>query len=296
MIKTSLKNLFSNAVYLFIPMGIIYLFLLLAIFSFASGLFSGITVTFSQLSELIKTSAEQSSASLGEFFAYTVDQLGWDGDIFALLSKIFSPDWLRGVAEGFFGILNSNAENFGTQINDIIGSFVSSVTAYLHLAVWLCVAGIIAANCVTGYAVRRRAAKRGLKKAVIAHTVVPFLQALVIIGLSFLLKFVKLYGILLFAAVLIIMSGLSLFNAWLVHRGENLKLKQILTVKNVFSQIAAGTLVIIITLIPAAALAIANPLLGALIALPALIYALNVIEVNADSFVCAMCAPKASEE
>ena len=80
---------------------------------------------------------------------------------------------------------------------------------------------------------------------------------------------IKLYGILLFFAVLLILSGASLINAWIVHRDKELALSDVLTSKNVFTHLAAN-----------------------------FIYTLNVADANADSFICSLVAPGAgaSEE
>lgn len=286
LIKNASKNFISNAVYIFIPMGIIYLFLLIGINFFISGFVQSLGTTISSLSDLIKTSAESSSASVNEFISYTLTELRGNGDIIEILKRVLNPQWVRNVFEGFFALLNESTEGFETQFTQIVNDFIRVNITYLIVTIIFCALGVILANFATGYAIRRRTAKRGIKKFIFAHTLFPLFQSLIIIGALFLLIIIKLYGILLFAALLFIMSGLSLINAWFIHRDGNIKLKEILTGKNILSQVVLSLLALLFNVVLTALLLLISPILAVLIMLPVLIYTLKIAEINADSFVC----------
>lgn len=286
LIKNSVKNFAVNAVYIFIPMGIIYLFLIVAIVTFTSALFSGVGGTIRELGALIRDSAEQSSVSVNEFISYTLTQLQDEGDIVEILKKLVNPQWVRATLEGFFGVLNQTSEGFEVQFTEIVNDFVSKVGACLTAAIWLCAAGMVLANFATGFAIRRRTARRDVKKFLIAHTIVPIVQSVIIVGAVFLLSVVKLYGLLLFAAILLIMSGVSLITAWLIHNDGSMKLKDVLSPANILSQLAVTLLALLFNVVTALLLLWLNPLLAVLIMLPVFIYTLNIADVNADSFIC----------
>ncbi len=286
MIRNSVKNFAVNSVYIFIPMGIIYLFVLIAIFSFVSAFTSALGGAISQLAVLIKDSAAQSGASVNEFIAYTLEELQGEGDIVEILKRLVDPQWLRSALEGFFGVLNQTSADFEQQFTGIVNNLISQTVAYIWVAVCLCAVGLSVANCVTGVAIRQRTAKRGVKKFIVAHTVVPIVQSIVLVAAVYLLSIIKLYGLLLFAVILLIMSGLSLLNAWLIHNDGTLKLKEVLTAKNILCQLAVSFLALLLNIVLAILLLMVNPLLAVLIMLPVFIYTINIADVNADSFIC----------
>lgn len=286
-IKTSILNFKNNLLLLFIPMGIFYLLLLIALFGALAMLVQGLTDTLNTLVALIKTSAEQSSASVNDFLAYSFGQLQWNGSFLDIVRQISDMGWLQNTLTGFFATLNASTQGFEEQFTAIVQGFADTVKLSVTFAAVLGAAGILLAHYATHYAVRRKTVKSNLKKFLFARLVIPFVQTLLVIAALILLSFTKLYGIFLLIALLLISSGISLLSSWLVHRDKTLKLKDIFTVRNLLSQLAVLGLLLLVDMAVAGLLLLINPLLAVLIMVPVLIYSLNIADVNTDSFICA---------
>ena len=286
MIRDFLRSVRENFIYLFIAMGIFYLFLLIAVFGFAAALMSTAGRTLTELGELIGSSVAQSSASLEEFFSYAFGQLQWDGNVLKFVLRLLDPAWIKETLLGFFEVLNVSSEGFEAEFTAIASAFASDLKAAFAAAATVCTLGIVLANYATRYAIRRRSVKRGLKRFIIAHTIVPVVQSIVLIGAILLLSVVHLYGILLFAAVLLLSSGISLLSAWLIHRDGTVRLGEVLTLRNMLSQLAVLGIVLLFDLLIGVGLLLINGLLALLIMIPFLLFSFNLADVNADRFIC----------
>lgn len=296
MIRTSLKTFFKNLVFLFIPMGIFYLFLLIAGIWFVSEIFSLAGSTLSRLTALIDRSAAASSASVNEFLSYSFGKIDWDGGLFAALKQILTTGWIKETVEGFFGTLNATTEGFEEELGVIVEDFSSTLMTAVSLAVSFIVLGVLLANFMTRFAIRRRSAKRGLKKFLLAHVLVPVVQAAVIVLSIGLFTVIRYYSLLVFCVLLLLLSALSLTASWIVHRDGKVRLREVLTVKNALGQLAAAALFLLMDLVIVLLLFLADPLLAVLLAIPFLLYTFNIVDLNTDVFVCALAGEREAEQ
>lgn len=296
MIKNALKNFFKNIIYVFIPMGIVYLVFLIAFFALVAGVIQFAGTMLHDVMALVQTSSEQSSASVTEFFAYSAEQLKWNGNIWDLFRTIFETNWIQNTVVGFFRTLNESTEGFGEQISEIVGTFRTQTVALVSGVAVLCVLGVIFANFITRVAIRRRTAKRGLKKFILAHTVVPLVQALLLIASAVLFSYIKYYSILAVVLFLLIAIVISLVSSWIVHRDGSVKLKDVITLKNILLHLASVGIILLINVVLAVALFLIDPFFAILILIPFVLYSLNVADVNTDSIVCTLIERKKGEK
>lgn len=290
MIKNALKNFFKNIMYVFVPMGIVYLVFLIAVFVLVGGLVQYAGTMLGSLSELIKTSAEASSASVNAFFAYSAEQLtkAWNGNLWSFFRTIFETRWLQNTVVGFFNTLSQSTEGFEEQIAEIIGTFKTQTVALLSSTVVLCIVGVVLANFITGVAIRQRSARRNLKGFLLAHTVVPVVEALLLVGAGVLFAFIRYYTLLVIPVFVLIAAAISLTSSWIVHRDASLPRKEVVTVKNILIHLAAVGLILLINIVLAAALFFVNKLFAILIMIPVILYSLNIADVNPDIMVRAL--------
>ncbi len=292
MIKNSLKNFAKNLVLLFIPMGIFYMFIIFAIFGLFSATVESLQRMITELAELIHLSSETSSASVNQFLAYSLEQLNWNGSLLDVARQILSTGWLQTTVKGFFETLSASTEGFEEQVLAVVTEFKDSVGAIIAVAVTVLGLGIVCANYATRFAVRKNIVKGGIKKFIIAHTVVPLVQSVFLTVAFGLLAVTKLYGLLLIFVVLLILSGASLINAWIIHRDDKLTYQEVVTSKNVLGHLASSLILLLIDGVAVALLFLLSPILAILMMVPLLIYTLNIADANADSFICALVEKK----
>ena len=273
-------------------MGVVYLFVLFAVFLFLGSLVQITGSAVSQAYEVIRGTVDESSASVNAFFDYAFKQLQWDGNFVSMIVNAVRTHWLSNTIRGFFETLSGTSGDFSGQISVIMDEFMTNLRIIASVAITLCVAGVIAANFLTRYMVRRRTAKRGLKKFIIARTVVPVVESIFVSGSVAVLAALRYYGILVVVALLVLSGAFSLTSSWIIHKKGDIKMKDVVTFKNILRNGAAACVILLIDVVIAVALLFVSPLLAALVAVPVVLYSLNIIGVNTDSFVCEMIASR----
>ncbi len=287
MIKTAFKTFFRNLVYLFVPMGIVYLFVLAAVFFFLTALFNDLGATIGELSELLRVSVESSSTDVNAFLAYAIEQIDW-GNFMDALRQIVETDWLTATVEGFFETLNVATEGFGDGFLSIVKAFGSRTVANLAVAIAFCALGVFLAVFATRLAVRKRSARRGVKKFLIAHTVVPVAEWATIVVFVLLLSVIRLYSVLVAVAMAIFSGFLSLLSAWLIHRDKGLKLRDVVTGGNLVSYIAVAVIFLLFNAALAVGLWFFNPLFAVLLMVPVAIYSFCIVDMNTEAYVLSL--------
>ncbi len=288
MVKNALLNFFKNLFFVFIPMGIVYLAFLVAGFAVIAALIESTGDLLSRLSELIHVSSEQSSVSVNEFLAYALGQLKWNGSLLDVLRQILSTDWIRTTVKGFFETLNASSEGFEAEFTVIIGDFAAQLKAYTATAGVICSVGLSLAVFATRFALRRRTAKRGVKKFLIAHTVVPVVQSVIVVASVVLFTVIRYYSLLVAVALIVLSGGVSLMTSWLIHRDETMRLKDILNAKNLLLHILSAAVIVLIVAAVFLLLCLLSPLFALLLTIPLAVYALAVADVNTDAYVLSM--------
>lgn len=288
MVGNCVKNFFKNLIYVFVPMGIVYLFFLIACFVAIGSVVDIAGSAFSQAFALIRDSVDESSASVNAFLRYAFDQLKWEGSFIGMVVNAFRTRWLSTTIKGFFGTLAQSTEGFGEQVDLIMGNFSARLHALISGIAVLCVLGVIAANYLTRIVIRKRTAKPKFTKALLAYTVVPLVQALFVVASVVVLFVLKYYGLLVVAALILISCAFSLTASWIVHRSGGLRLKDVVTLKNILLHLASIGVILLINLVLAVALFFIDTLLAILIMIPLILYSLNIIGTNTDSMVCKM--------
>lgn len=292
MIKNSLKNFFSNLLYVFIPMGIVYLFVLLAVFMFLGTAVQSFAGSLGDLVELVGTSVEQSSASVEDALAYSFGQIEWNGSLLSVLRQVLDVNWLQSTLVNFFETLNVSTAGFEAEFTAIVSDLKSTLLAQLGGAIALGAAGITIASYVTRFALRRKVAKRNVKKFVIAHTLAPLFEAVCVIAFLFLVSLIKMYSLIAMVAFVTFAGIINLATSWLVYNDKKISLKEVLTPGNVFQHFLFIVIVLVMNVALALLISLFNVVLALLILVPVAIYSINVVDCETDSYICSLVAKK----
>lgn len=285
MIKSTIKNFGKNILYAFIPMGILYLFILIAAFAFVEASVSNISGTLKELSALINASAEESSASVESYLSYAFSQIDWSKDLFGAIKQILDTNWIVNTLKGFFETLNASTEGFEENFTAIVKQFKDKLLLDVGLAVGICALGLILANYATRFTVRRKYAKRNFKKFIIAHTLVPLLQAATIAACLVLFYFIRYYSLIVLFVCGAATGALSIISAYLIHRDGSVKLKEIPIGKGVLQYLAITGIAVAFLVVFAVVTVLINPILGILLTLPLILYTFAVVDGSVEAYV-----------
>ena len=268
MIRSSLKTFFKNLIFVFVPIGIIYFFFVLIFFGLVQAVFSEAVNALGRLAELLQTSVGDAETTVYDYFSYAFAQIDWNANFFDVIRTVLDSGWLYNTLVGFLDTLNVTVEGFGDQAYGIVGDFAVAVAANFAVSLIAFVFVLLLANFVTRWVLRRENAKRGIGKKIIAWLV----QSTVVA-----------------AVYIVVISFTAMLSAWLIHGRGKVKFRAAVNGRNMTGYFLSSVLIIAVC---AAVLALIWLLFGilaaVLAALPVLIYAGNIIGVNADAYVLSL--------
>lgn len=295
----TLKNFFGNLLYVFVPMGIFYLFLLVAIFGFAGAAFGSLGGAFTSIASLISSATEESGISVSEFLTHAAGEIDWGRNFFAIVAQILDTRWISRTVASFIELLGVSSENFNAELSAITGKLSEELhLAFSVAAVWISL-GLLLANYVTLFFLRRKSARRSLSMWIVAATVLPVFQTLVLIGTVALAALVQYYSLLVAFAYLFAHGFFCLLSAWILHGRNKLPFKQVVNGKNILLYFASVGAIGLIVLAAFFLLAAFNDLLALLVLIPLCLYAINIVSVGADAYVASLAKkaePASAEE
>lgn len=285
MIKNVLKNFFKNLIYIFVPMGIFYLCLLLILFSLAGAAIDAIKDTALELSSLFAQSVENSETLFADFFTYAFSRIDPKENFSDVLNEILTEDWIRQTVYGFVETLNVSVDVFRAGLDEIVERLAEKVvTATIVIAIAL-VLSLSFANFVTRFFLARKTAKKTLfqkcanlvLQVTLIAAAMKLASALITMHVSLPLLALLLYALL--------SAFFSLFSAWFVYRKKNLPFSAVVNWRNIKNHLLGSLLILALTTLAVALVALVNAVLALLVAVPLVVYCTNVIDVNADSYV-----------
>lgn len=285
MLKKALKNYFSSALYIFVAMGIIYLILIIVVFLFVMNTVQNLGVMFGDISDLIGNSVSLSGNAVEEFIDYTVDKIDWNADFVSIVKQIMDTNWIKTSVEGFLHTLNVSTENFTTEFDIILQNCLSSVITNLVVAISLLFAGVYFAGVATGYLVRRKTAKKNMKQVILNFIFSPLFLALTVFVLMWLAMLIKGYVLILLVVLGLVYEAISLTQAWFIYGRGKIKYKQAVNLKNVGSNVLAAVIIIAIVIALFVLLSFISKFIAVLVIVPVAVYSVNIIGVNADSYI-----------
>lgn len=285
MLKKALKNYFSSALYIFVAMGIIYLILIIVVFLFVMNTVQNLGVMFGDISDLIGNSVSLSGNAVEEFIDYTVDKIDWNADFVSIVKQIMDTNWIKTSVEGFLHTLNVSTENFTTEFDIILQNCLGSVITNLVVAISLLFAGVYFAGVATGYLVRRKTAKKNMKQVILNFIFSPLFLALTVFVLMWLAMLIKGYVLILLVVLGLVYEAISLTQAWFIYGRGKIKYKQAVNLKNVGSNVLAVVIIIAIVIALFVLLSFISKFIAVLVIVPVAVYSVNIIGVNADSYI-----------
>lgn len=285
MLKKALKNYFSSALYIFVAMGIIYLILIIVVFLFVMNTVQNLGVMFGDIFDLIGNSVSVSGNAVEEFIDYTVDKIDWNADFVSIVKQIMDTNWIKTSIEGFLHTLNVSTENFTTEFDIILQNCLGSVVTNLVVAISLLFAGVYFAGVATGYLVRRKTAKKNMKQVILNFIFSPLFLALTVFVLMWLAMLIKGYVLILLVVLGLVYEAISLTQAWFIYGRGKIKYKQAVNLKNVGSNVLAAVIIIAIVIALFVLLSVISKFIAVLVIVPVAVYSVNIIGVNADSYI-----------
>lgn len=285
MIKDAIKNFGKNAMYIFVSMGIFYLFFIIAMFSALGGLASLSGSMLNDVMILIGESVDSSGTELNDFLQYASAQIDWNQNLISIIKQVLDTNWIQNTLNGFLESLEISAEGFGDKLNTIVVEFGTALRALLIGMITLLLVGIALASSVTGFLIRRKTVKTTIKQKILDWVLQPLFAMALTLALGWVALLIKGYAIILFVVAVIVYGMMALTFSWLTYKNKQTKFSTVVNAKNFFQSIFTVIIIIAINVLIFVLIALINVMFALLIIIPVIIYSLKILENNADSYI-----------
>ncbi len=284
MILRGIKSYLSCLKYIFVPLGALFLGIIL-------GLSIGIpliNMAINGLSDELHNITENlhlDPVALKNSLVHSVSSLDWTAP-FDAVKTMLTRAWLENTIFSALNALVDNSDTYITQITTAIDSLIYSIVATILFTLVFAVIFLFAGYFITKSFVRREIAKRSFWKFIL----VGILDAILTTGVAVLFAWLTslwLTGGMLFATAFVLINGaIALFEAYFVHANKSIKLKEILNFKNILHLFLTNIVIVALWgILYIIVVALTNTIAGTVIGLALLEIALIVIGMNAEAYV-----------
>lgn len=242
MIKKSLKTFFQNLIYIFVPLGCLFLSLMLG----AIVLYQGVKTQCAALVTDINGLLQDSQIRLDELIYAIVKsaaELPWDNPIKAIL-QIFSTGWLSARISEIIGVATGTVEGLANGIIAAVKSALSGLVPYIVGFIVILVVGLFVGFYITKYFVKRNSIKH---KKFILWSLLESLVFLILFSIGTWLVSLWKYSFYFSIVVSIVVFGfITLTEAYVAQPEKTIGFKQIVNIKNSFSLVLSYLILLVV--------------------------------------------------
>lgn len=281
-IKNGLKNFFINLKYFFIPLGTLFL-----------GIIIGLSIVLPLLNVTLNNFVENiSSLSLiidADAFVNSLwasfNKLDRSNTLEAL-STLFSRDYLEGTITESLKSLLVNYDQYVVQIEGFVTSGINEISIYLGIVIAFIGIGFVGGFILTKFLVRKEIANRKFYQLIIVTIADAILSGGLMTLCIYLFSLWKFSALVSTLLSYVIVALISLYEAYIVHGHKKVDIKKIVNLKNSSRLIISDiTIIVVAWFFSSISTMLFNELAGIVIGFTFMEIAFVVIEMNAESYV-----------
>ena len=281
-IKNGLKNFFINLKYFFIPLGTLFLGIIIG-FSIILPLLNNSLTAFvdniSSLSLIIDGNAFVDSLWV------SLSRLDWSNS-FDALATLFSREYLESTITESLKSLLVNYDQYVVQIEGFITIIIDEITIYLGVVIAFIGLGFIGGFFLIKLFIRKEIANRKFYQLIIVTIVDTILSGGLMTLCVYLFSLWKFSALVSTLLSYIIYALISLYEAYIVHGHKKIDVKKIVTIKNSSHLILSDiTIIVVAWIFSFLSTMFFNELAGIVIGITFMEVAFAVIGMNAESYV-----------
>lgn len=242
MIKKSIKTFFQNLIYIFVPLGCLFLGLMFG----AILLYRGLVTQFATLVRDVNGVLQDSQIRLDELIYAVVKsatELPWETPIKALM-QIFSTGWLSERISEIVGVTTETVEDLAGGIIAAVQGALRGLIPYIVGFVVFLLIGLFVGFYITKFFVKRNSIKH---KKFILWSLLESFVFLILFSLGAWLVALWKYSFYISIVVTILVFGfITLTEAYVSQPEKIFTFKQVVNVKNCFSLFLSYLILIVI--------------------------------------------------
>lgn len=281
-----LKSLLSNLLLIFIPMGVFYLALILAVYFFSKNFLSSFTDFVSDSIKAIQSAANYTPEAFSIFFK---EEINVFSDTIRTSPSSLSLNYFNEFLERFKSMLSNTYAPFADQIMQEGIILLKDTLSFFLIASLILLLGYFFSDFITKIALHKYGEKNSMWRSLLSVLVESLVSTLFLL-LGFILAIYTPIGLYSFIFLyLIFYCILSLLIAYWLNGKKQIQLKQVFNVRNILQTLLCLILFMILpVLFWIAIYYLFGTIVAILATIPLLSYSLNCIRSSANNYTIAI--------
>lgn len=286
MIKQGIKNYFVSLKYVFTPLGVFALGVILGLSIFIPATIAAVSKLFDDVVEIVGA-VDADLNGMWTYIVAAVRALDWS-DPLAAVKIMFTEKWMTSVLNGALDSLLGGKTAFEAQITAAVEKCLSAVLSGAVVFAVFAVLGLVCGFWFTKWLIRRDIAKRNLWKWALMTLADAALSAALVVIAVWLASLWRASAFISAITSIILVSVFALMEAYLAHGRKKVPFKQAVNFKNVFKLLITDSIVFLLSFAIALIAALINITAGIFIGVSFIAIAIIVTGLNAEAYVKAL--------
>ena len=245
MIKSGLKNYFSNLKYYFTIIGTLFVGAVIGLSIAIPNILSAVSTMTDEVIGIIKET-NVDFQTVKDHIVSSITSLDWTNPIASLLTLI-NVDWLKEVLAECLNLVSVELQPYGDLIAQSVNGAIDKIKLVAGVFIFFCVLGLIGGYFLTKYLIRRNIARRTVAKFILSYIAESVISSALIILSGWLFAIWKPSIAISSVLGFIIYALFSLSLAYVVYGVNRVKIKEVLNAKNFFSLLASDFIMLLIS-------------------------------------------------
>ena len=246
MIKRTLKNYLSNLKYIFTPIGVLTIFVLIGLSIVFTNVSNALQTMINEIQKLVQAQSVDYNAAK-DAAVNKVLSLDWQGNAEESFKTLTSQAWLTEALTESAHAAFPNSEEFAAQITQIISTCLSVVVANIMVLLILTLVGVVVGYMFLKVVITREMVKRSFLKSVLRVIINTILNATIIALLLFLISLLKVNLLINLIITSVLYFIINTFESYFLYCRKKIPFKKAFSGKGILFLILSSFLVVSIT-------------------------------------------------
>ena len=245
MIKRTLKNYLSNLKYIFTPIGVLTIFVLIGLSIVFTNVSNALSTMISEIQKLLEAQTVDYNAAKDTAInrVLGLDWINYTESFQTLTSEAWLTDVLNESAQAAF----PNSEEFVNQITQIVQTCIATILLNMMILLVLFLAGIIVGYMVLKFLITREMVKRSFIKSILKALLHTIVNITIIALVVFLISLFKVKLMINLIITFFLYFIINLFESYLLYGVKKIPFKKAFNFKAMLFLVLSSFLVAGIT-------------------------------------------------
>lgn len=241
MIKKTLKTYISNLKFIFTPLGVLTMFVLIGLSIAFTNISNALTTMVNEIQKLLGSQTVDFNAAKDVAFN-RVTSLDWK-QLDQSIRTVTSQEWLVSVLSDSAKAAFPNSEEFANQVSEIVKVCMNTVLANIMILLILALIGVVVGYMVLKFIITKEMVKRTFINRLLKTLLRTLINLTFIALIVYLVSLLKVNFLVNFIISFFLYFVVNFFESYLIYGVRRIPAKKVFNIKNILFLILSSLMV-----------------------------------------------------